>query len=87
MASEAEPLRLFDGPSPDGPEQAERTYPEIDMALRRIKDAVKAIERADKDTAGAVRGARLSGCSWRSIAKASGLPHQTMHRRYGPGRR
>ena len=61
-------------PNPSRPRTASRD----DLA-----EAAILLDRAQANLATAVKAARRRGWSWRRIGAESGLPFQTLHRRFG----
>ena len=50
--------------------------------LRRVAEAARLVSQAKVRFVSAVIAARSAGCSWRAIGTASGVPHQSLHRRF-----
>lgn len=51
----------------------------------RLRDATRALERAEVEQAQAVTAARAAGASWSEIARLAGLKSaQAAHYRWGP---
>lgn len=55
--------------------------------LRKVRRAARLMVEAQTHFREAVNAARRSGCSWRRIGNAAGVPFQTLHRQmtdHGP---
>jgi hypothetical protein len=53
-----------------------------EVALKTVSDNAKSVARAQARLAEAVIAARDAGCSWRQVAKAAGVPFQSLHHRF-----
>ena len=53
-----------------------------EVALKTVSDNAKSVARSQARLAEAVIAARHTGCSWRQIAKAAGVPFQSLHHRF-----
>jgi len=87
MAPEA--LRLFETSVTEVEVLSQRrTAPEsLDRGpLRLVARTAILVAKAQRDFARAVISARASDFSWRQIGVAAGIPHQSLHRRFGESR-
>jgi hypothetical protein len=80
-----EPLRLFE----DGPEEAEAlakaeaTAPSRpETSLQVVLQAARLVTEAQARFTAAVSNARAAGLSWRRIGTVTGVPYQSLHRRF-----
>jgi hypothetical protein len=88
----AEEPRLFD---PDIaaqlPLHRDRGSAAAEDVLRRVAQTATEVGQASARLSRAVVKARQAGCSWRRIGDASGIPYQSLHRKFagprGSGRR
>jgi hypothetical protein len=83
VAPVVEALRLFDVDAPTQRPCPARggSYRAQDLLLQ-VAGQARALDEAGVAFSSAVVAARQAGCSWRLVARAAGLPHQTLHRRY-----
>jgi hypothetical protein len=81
---EVEALQLFRPCEPmDGASQTwTRNKGFHEVALKTVYDNAQSVERAKARLAKAIVAAREDGCSWRQIAKAAGVPFQSLHHRF-----
>ena len=81
VTSVSDQLPLFGLPIDE--QASENSGDERADLLDAVTRASRVRRRAGEGFDSAVSRARQDGCSWRAIARAAGLPHQTLHRRYG----
>ena len=85
MVAAPEPLRLFNTGETNGPGPSQimtRHHVPVQEALRQVNEAAKLIVEAQARLAAAVTAAHDAGCTWRRIGIASGVPYQTLHRKF-----
>lgn len=80
MTSASNQLPLFGPPIEE--QLPEKSGDERAHLLVAVTRASRVRRRACEGFDSAVCRARQDGCSWRAIARAAGLPHQTLHRRF-----
>jgi hypothetical protein len=80
----SETLQLFDASALEPPWSRSETAGEVqaEVELRQVADSAKLAAQAQARFARAVAAAREAGYSWRRIGKATGIPHQTLHRQF-----
>ena len=79
MSVGTDQLPLFGEPGSEGSDSELGRH----AALHRAGSAARRCSTASIELAAAVKVARQRGCTWREIARATGLPHQSLHHRYG----
>ena len=80
-----EPLRLFEevGDGTEATSNVETTAPlPLLQSLRAASEAARVLAEAQVRLSAAVSNARAAGLSWRRIGTATGVPYQTLHRRF-----
>jgi hypothetical protein len=84
----AEELRLFDTDiTAQLPSNGGMGSTAAQEVLRRVADTAKEVAQASARLSRAVVKARQAGCSWRRIGEVSGVPYQSLHRKFaGRGR-
>ena len=50
--------------------------------LRRVAETAKEVAQASGRLSRAVVKARRAGCTWRRIGEVSGVPYQSLHRKF-----
>ena len=79
----AEELRLFDADmTAQLPLHEDRDSAAAEDVLRRVAESAKEVAQASARLSRAVVKARQAGCSWRLIGEASGVPYQSLHRKF-----
>ena len=84
MTAAPEPLRLFTETTSEAnyPSPIETKQPAPDEPLRALARSVDLLRQAESRFDGAVRYAREHGHSWRAIGSVTGVPYQSLHRRF-----
>jgi len=79
----ADELRLFDaGITAQPPLHEDGDSTAALEALGRVAEAAREVAQARARFSRAVGKARHVGCSWRRLAEASGVPYQSLHRKF-----
>jgi len=83
-----EELRLFDADiTAQLPLRANRVIAAAEDVLRRVAETAKEVAQASGRLSRAVVKAHQAGFSWRRIGETSGVPYQSLHRKFaGQGR-
>jgi len=79
----AEELRLFDADiTAQLPLHEDGDSAAAQEALRRVAETARELAQAGGRFSRAVVKAHQAGCSWRRLGEASGVPYQTLHRKF-----
>ncbi|HXR20992.1 MAG TPA: hypothetical protein VN786_00410 [Acidimicrobiales bacterium] len=78
-----EELRLFDADmTAQLPLHGDRDNAAAEDVLRRVAESAKEVAQASARLSRAIVKALQAGCSWRRIGEASGVPYQSLHRKF-----
>ena len=80
-ASRSETISPSRTETPARPASNRKTEPD-DHPLQAVSEAAKLEAAARARLADAIAAALVAGHSWRALGIASGIPHQTLHRRF-----
>ena len=84
MMGAPEPLRLFGDSLADRPPRGQKAPSRC--CLEEVARAARMMQQAQRQLTTWILTARNEGCSWRQIGAATGISHQTLHRRFSSSR-